>query len=133
MWLVARWLPGFAIAVPWRVLVAAGCAVAGAVVALAGVVAFRKARTTVNPATPAASSTVVASGIYRRSRNPMYLGLLLVLAGWSLHLSHVLAMLFLPAFVLYMNRFEIVPEERALAAKFGARYDAYMRQVRRWI
>jgi len=133
MWLAAQWLPGFAAAIPWRVPVALGCAAVGAGVALAGVLAFRRAHTTVNPTTPEASSTVVANGIYRRTRNPMYLGFLLVLAAWSIYLSSFAAMLVLPLFVLYMNRFQIAPEERVLAAKFGMQYRAYQQEVRRWL
>lgn len=133
MWLAAVLFPGFAVSILWRVALVIACATAGAGVALAGVLAFRHAHTTINPTTPEASSTVVASGIYRRTRNPMYLGFLLMLAAWSLYLSSVAAMLFLPLFVLYMNRFQIAPEERALAAKFGTQYGAYMQEVRRWL
>ncbi|MCY1553776.1 Phospholipid methyltransferase [compost metagenome] len=106
---------------------------AGAFVALFGVASFRRAKTTVNPTTPGAASALVDSGIYRYSRNPMYLGLLLVLAGWGLWLAHALALLGLPAFVVYMNRFQIAPEERALTAVFGDAFAAYRQKVRRWI
>lgn len=133
MWGTAALLPSFSVSIPWRALPALVLAVAGAAVALAGVAAFRRAHTTVNPTTPQASSTVVATGIYRATRNPMYLGFLLILAGWGAYVANMAAMLFLPAFVLYMNRFQIIPEERALMEKFGARYDAYMQEVRRWI
>lgn len=133
MWLIADLLPSFAIGIQWRGPLAIGCAVAGVAVAWAGVAAFRRARTTVNPTTPEASSTVVTSGIYRWSRNPMYLGFLLMLVGWSLYLSNLAALLLVPSFIVYMNRFQIMPEERALAAKFGAQYVAYMQEVRRWL
>lgn len=133
MWLVAEWFPAFAVAFQWSTATALVFVSLGAGVALAGVVAFRRAGTTVNPTAPEASSAMVATGIYRRSRNPMYLGFLLILAGWSLYLSHLLAALFLPVFVLYMNRFQIAPEEKALSAKFGAQYEQYVRQVRRWL
>jgi protein-S-isoprenylcysteine O-methyltransferase Ste14 len=63
----------------------------------------------------------------------MYLGFLLVLTGWAGYLSHVLPFLFLPAYVGYMNRFQIAPEERMLAAKFGRDYEAYRQAVRRWL
>ena len=105
----------------------------GVGVALAGVLAFRRAATTVNPTTPQASSSVVTTGIYAHSRNPMYLGFALALLGWGLWLGHAGALLVLPAFVLYMNRFQIVPEERMLAQKFGAPYTCYLQQVRRWL
>ena len=63
----------------------------------------------------------------------MYLGFLLVLIGWAVYLSNIIATVMIAAFVVYMNRFQIAPEERALAAKFGARYTAYTQRVRRWL
>jgi protein-S-isoprenylcysteine O-methyltransferase Ste14 len=133
MWQVSRVFPAIKVGIPWAGAIAAGCAVAGVLVAVAGVVAFRKARTTVNPTTPQASSTIVSSGVYRWSRNPMYLGMAMALVGWAMYLSNVVAFLLVPAFMLYMNRFQIQPEERALEAKFGDPYRDYLRRVRRWI
>jgi protein-S-isoprenylcysteine O-methyltransferase Ste14 len=133
MWLAAATLPALAIAFPWRHGLAIGIAGIGVGFALTGVYAFHRAGTTVNPMQPAATSSMVTSGVYRVSRNPMYVGLLLALAGWAVFLSHALPFLFLPAFVLYMNRFQIAPEERALSAKFGDEYEAYERAVRRWL
>jgi protein-S-isoprenylcysteine O-methyltransferase Ste14 len=121
-----------ALVVPARQAVATGLAVAGALFALAGVLAFRRHRTTVNPMTPGKSSALVATGIYRFSRNPMYLGFLLLLGGWGAYLANAVALLWLPAFVVYMNRFQIQPEERALTQSFGEQYLAYCRSVRRW-
>jgi protein-S-isoprenylcysteine O-methyltransferase Ste14 len=105
----------------------------GVAVAVAGVIAFRDKRTTVNPLTPDASSSVVTDGLYRYSRNPMYLGFLLALTGWAVHLQNAGAVLLLPAFVAYMTRYQIKPEERALLAKFGPEFARYMSRVRRWI
>ncbi len=133
MWGVAVWVPGLAGPLPRLPAVALLLVLAGALVALLGVASFRRAKTTVNPTTPGAASALVDSGIYRYSRNPMYLGLLLVLAGWGLWLAHALALLGLPAFVVYMNRFQIAPEERALTAVFGDAFAAYRHKVRRWI
>jgi len=107
--------------------------VAGVCVALLGVASFRQARTTLNPLKPEKSSALVMSGIYRYTRNPMYLGLLLALLGWAFFLSNALAFLFLPAFILYMNRFQIAPEERVLASMFGQEFTAYLSKVRRWL
>lgn len=104
----------------------------GAVIAAAGVLAFRRARTTVNPMTPDASTSMVSTGIYRLTRNPMYLGFLLALVGWALMLGTLLALVPVALYVGYMNRFQIVPEERALRGRFGADYDAYASRVRRW-
>lgn len=106
--------------------------VAGAVVAVLGVASFRRAGTTVNPTRPQATSSLVSSGVNGFSRNPMYLGFLLVLVGWAVFLSNVLAFVPVPAFVAYMNRFQIAPEERALEALFGTEFTAYKRKVRRW-
>ena len=108
-------------------------ATAGFLLILAAAARFRRQNTTMNPTRPDATSALLVAGIYRLSRNPMYLGALLVLAGWAIHLSHPLAFLFLPVFVAYMNRFQIAPEERLLAAKFGADYEAYKCTVRRWL
>lgn len=122
-----------AVAVPWREALAVALAVAGASVALAGVVAFRKHRTTVNPFTPEQSSSLVSTGIYRFSRNPMYLGFLLALAGLSALLANWASALLIPVFVAYMNRFQIQPEERALRQRFGQEFETYSSTVRRWL
>lgn len=107
-------------------------ATAGAFIAVAGVIAFRQAKTTVNPMTPTASSKLVQNGIYRFTRNPMYLGFLLALAGWSVWLASLPAMLWLIAYVLYMNRYQIIPEERILEQLFGNEFTTYKNRVRRW-
>jgi protein-S-isoprenylcysteine O-methyltransferase Ste14 len=133
MWLVARAAPAFEFALPARGFLAVGLAVTGIVVSLSGVVSFRRAKTTVNPMKPDSSSSLVTSGVYALTRNPMYLGFLLVLAGWAVFLSNVLGLLLLPVFVFYMNRFQIEPEEKALAILFGPAFIAYQSRVRRWL
>lgn len=130
---VARFAPGLWFELAGSSGVALALGALGAAVALAGVVAFRRSRTTVNPLTPDAASAVVSGGIYRVSRNPMYLGFLLALAGWAVYLSNAGAFLFLPAFVAYITRYQIQPEERALLGKFGPEYRDYMVRVRRWL
>lgn len=126
-------VPQVSFALPGRLALALALAAAGAALAFAGVVAFRAQRTTVNPLDPGASTSVVSGGVYRWSRNPMYLGFLLALAGWAAFLSNAIAILLLPVFAGYMTRFQIVPEERILLAKFGAGYEQYRSRVRRWI
>ena len=125
--------PAVTFVVPGRAGMAIGLAILATVIALAGVVSFRANRTTVNPLTPGAASVVVSGGVYRYSRNPMYLGFLLALVAWAIYLSNALAAFFLPAFVAYLNRFQIEAEERALLAKFGPAFSQYMAAVRRWI
>jgi protein-S-isoprenylcysteine O-methyltransferase Ste14 len=126
-------MPALALAIPWQTTSALALVVIGLAFAVAGVVAFRRARTTVNPTRPESTTTVVVSGVYGLSRNPMYVGLLFALVGWAVFLAHLLPLLLLPAFILYMNRFQIEPEERALSARFGSEYAAYMQSVRRWL
>ena len=133
MWVVSVYTPSLTMAIPWRSVLAVAIAAAGVAFALAAVRAFRRANTSINPTKPEASSTVVASGVYGVSRNPMYVGLLLLLTGWAIFLCHALTFLFLPAFVAYMNRFQIAPEERALSTRFGSAYATYKRSVRRWL
>jgi len=132
MWILSAAAPSFARKVPYSQAIAFIFAVSGVAVAVFGVVSFRRACTTVNPTRPQDVSSLVTTGIYRLSRNPMYLGLLLALVAWVVFLGNVLALLPVVAFVAYMNRFQITPEERALAAMFGTEFKAYKQRVRRW-
>ena len=133
MYCAAAVAPAATFLVPDRTLIAIALALVGAAITLAGVFAFRRSKTTLDPIDPTAASTVVSGGVYRFSRNPMYLGFLLGLAAWAIQLSNALAAALLPAFVAYMNRFQIEPEERILRAKFGLAYSQYSAAVRRWI
>lgn len=133
MWIVAGSTPALSLlpALRWvALLVFLG---AGGVIGGAGVWSFRKARTTANPWRPHASSALVVSGIYRLTRNPMYLSLLLGLLGWGLFLDNGFALALGWTFVPYMNRFQIGPEERALRQTFGQQFDDYCARVRRWL
>lgn len=131
MWFVSYTLPAFAY--PPLQIVAVGMGIVGAVITGSAMLSFWSLKTTVNPMKPTSASFLVTSGIYRFTRNPMYLGLLLLLAGWALYLANILAFPFLPAFILYMNRFQIKPEERALTDRFGQKYLEYASRVNRWI
>jgi protein-S-isoprenylcysteine O-methyltransferase Ste14 len=130
---VAYSAPGLSFRLAGSSAIALALVALGGAVAFAGVIAFRAKRTTVNPLTPSASSAVVSSGVYRVSRNPMYLGFLLALAGWAVYLSNAGAVLLLPAFIAYLTQYQIKPEERALLAKFGSEFAQYMSRVRRWL
>jgi len=133
MWLAARAVPGLAVDHPGRIVLAALAATAGFAAAIAGVVQFRRAKTTVNPLRPETASSLVTGGVYRVSRNPMYLGMALILFGWAVWLGNPATVLVLPLFVAYMTRFQIIPEERALTATFGEVFAEYRRRVRRWL
>lgn len=133
MWLAARFSPALALDLPGRLAASLALVVAGAAVALAGVAEFRRARTTVNPLRPEKASALVVSGIFRRTRNPMYLGLAIALLGWTWYLAHPLAALGVPAFVAWMNQSQIPREERALERLFGEEFAHYRARVRRWL
>jgi protein-S-isoprenylcysteine O-methyltransferase Ste14 len=133
MWLAADATPSLAVALPWKREIGLALVMVGLFFDASGFLAFRKARTTINPLKPGNTTAMVNHGIYRVSRNPMYLGLLLNLAGWAVYLAHPFALLGLPVFVAAITRFQIAPEERVLTEKFGAEYIAYMDSVRRWI
>jgi len=108
-------------------------ALTGIAIAIAGVVEFRRAQTTVNPLKPQATSRLVTSGIYRFTRNPMYLGFCMGLVASAVFLSSAWALLGPLAFVVYITRFQIAPEERALAGLFGDAFTDYQGRVRRWV
>ena len=133
MWLLAHNTPGIALAPELRLTALIVLFGAGAAIGCAGIWSFRRARTTVNPWRPHGSSALVVSGIYRWTRNPMYLGLLLALAGWGLYLANIYSLLLAFAFIPYMNRFQIQPEERALEHAYGEGFIDYCRRVRRWL
>ena len=133
MWFASSAAPAFDFMFPAKSVSSVGLALIGALTCTAGVASFRRAKTTVNPMKPDSTSSLVVSGIYRYTRNPMYLGFLLILLGWAAFLSNVLALALLPAFILYMNRFQISPEERVLASLFAHDYAEYRARVRRWL
>ncbi|HEY0877578.1 MAG TPA: isoprenylcysteine carboxylmethyltransferase family protein [Zeimonas sp.] len=133
MWAVARWLPALDFPVPARGVVASAFAIAGVALVAACALQFRRAGTTVNPMTPTKASALVDTGLYRLSRNPIYLGDALVLVGWGLWLANLASLAAIALFVGYLNRFQIEPEEHALQTAFGAAFDAYRARVRRWI
>ena len=133
MALCARLLPAVAFTIPFQEFAALILALAGATISILGVISFRRAGTTVNPLKPDASTSLVRSGVYKLTRNPMYLGFLMLLLGWGIYLSNALALMFIPMFLVYMNQFQIEPEERALFSRFGQEFVAYTRSVRRWL
>ena len=133
MWFAAARLPGPTFAFAGQRPIAAAIFILGLAAGIRGVIVFRHHATTVNPTMPEKASTVVTTDIFSWTRNPMYLGLAIILVGWTIFLGNLPAGLGVPVFVAWMSRFQIVPEERVLAKKFGAPYDDYCRRVRRWI
>ena len=133
MWSVSAVGPQFPIASGPKYAAVAILAVAGVAFDLLGLLAFRAFRTTVNPLKPERASAMVTSGVYRVSRNPMYVGMVLLLLAWAVNLSALLPFAGPPIFVLYITRFQIQSEERVLKGIFGEEYSAYAARVRRWL
>ncbi len=128
---LSRWLPAAELPTPWWAAVAVMAA--GLIMNLLPKLAFQRAGTTVNPMRPASSTALITRGVYRYTRNPMYLGQAAFLLGGMLYLQNLLALAVVPMFVLYITRFQIHPEERVLGERFGAQYKAFRQQVRRWL
>jgi protein-S-isoprenylcysteine O-methyltransferase Ste14 len=133
MWLTPAVAGLVQIPYPVRVLCAVVLVCVGQGISIAGIVAFRRARTTVNPIKANLASSLVIGGVYRYTRNPMYVGLSLTLMAWAVFLANPFTVLWVVVFVVFISRFQIIPEERVLASLFGAEYEAYKGRVRRWV
>ena len=133
IWWLDKWLPGGALLPATLKIPGINLMVSGFCLDLLALKQFTGKHTTVNPLSPGKASTVVVSGLYRYTRNPMYLGLLIALTGWCLHIGNLASFLCLPLFILVLTQMQILPEERILSKKFGEPYTDYLKQVRRWI
>lgn len=131
MWWVAPLTP---VVLPaWSQYLALGLVAVGLVFDFLGLVLFMRHKTSIHPLRPERTSKLVSGGVYRITRNPMYVGMLLLLCAWVLYLQSYLTALGPVLLVLYLNRFQIRPEEKILHAKFGDDYRAYQKRVRRWL
>lgn len=133
MWGVSRLTPLTAIPAVLRYVVAGTLAAIGIALVVAAMLTFRFAKTTIHPQKPEQAAVLVSTSVYRVTRNPMYLGLLLFLCAWAVWRSAPWGLLGPVVFALYIYRFQIAPEERVLAAKFGTAYEQYTARVRRWV
>lgn len=104
----------------------------GLILGLTGLVQFYMVKTSIDPIKPEKATQLVTRGVYSFTRNPMYLALLLVLLAWGLWLGNAFNTIVAAGFVMYMNKFQIIPEEMALAKLFGKEYAQYCVRVRRW-
>ena len=133
MYGVSKMVPALTFSLNGSTALAVALGLMGLSLGIMGVTQFRIAQTTPNPQALEKVSSLVTSGVYQYSRNPMYVGLVLILLGWAFYFSHFLAFVLLPIFILYITRFQIQPEERMMAQKFGKTYQDYLNKVRRWI
>jgi len=126
-------LPGLSLSLPGQVPVALTLGLAGIVPGLQAVIEFIARKTTIDPTAPGKATTLVTGGIYRISRNPMYLGLLCLLLAVAVYLCTLTVIVVAPLFVWYLTEFQIKPEEDSLRQVFGAEYETYLSEVRRWL
>jgi protein-S-isoprenylcysteine O-methyltransferase Ste14 len=133
IWGLRRTFPEEGIFIPGRRPIYWTLLALGLLALAAGIFEFRRARTTVNPTTPGAASALVTGGIYRFTRNPMYVGDVLILLAVAVFFSNPLGLAGVVLFVVWMNVLQIPAEERAMEARFGEPYLAYKQRVRRWL
>jgi protein-S-isoprenylcysteine O-methyltransferase Ste14 len=125
--------PDLSLAFPGQAIVTAFLGSSGAALLIGAALQFRCSRTTLSPISPERASTFVATGAYRISRNPMYLGMALLIAAVAIWFGSLPGVMIVVGFCAYITRFQIKPEERAMLKLFGAQYTAYMADVRRWV
>ena len=101
--------------------------------AISGGISFRMAKTTVNPLKPETATSLVTSGVFKYSRNPMYIGLAIILLAWTIYLAAPFGLIGVLGFMAYIQRFQIVPEEHAMYKLFGDEFETYKSIVRRWL
>jgi protein-S-isoprenylcysteine O-methyltransferase Ste14 len=133
MWAVDKMLPWGRLEWAFGNIVAMGLLAIGLLLIAFAAIQFIIAKTTINPLRPSHASNLVTSGVFAISRNPIYLGDLLLLAAYAVWLANVINIVLLPAFVWLIHRYQIVPEEQALTQRFGSDYENYCLRVRRWL
>ena len=106
---------------------------AGILIFVNPVLQFIKSKTTVNPIQFEEVNKLVTSGIFKYSRNPMYLGMLMIVLSASIFYLNIYSILTPLLFILWINKFQIKREEEFLIEKFGDEYLSYKKKTRRWI
>jgi protein-S-isoprenylcysteine O-methyltransferase Ste14 len=133
MWFIAHSEYAFTIANPFALIMAIPLAAVGIFVSASAIRQFKTAETTISPLQPDSATSLVHNGIFAKTRNPMYVGLFLILLGWAVWLQSASNLGVLLAFFLWLNELQIKPEEAALRKVFGQGYIDYCKRVRRWI
>lgn len=133
MWIVAGHPPIWVESTPLRHITVGVLATIGTILSGGGLISFGVAWTTIDPIHPQAASKLVTRGVYRITRNPMYVGLVLLMAAWSIQIGSAVAAIGVPIYACWLHRLQVLPEERALRDRFGKAYVEYCRTVRRWL
>jgi protein-S-isoprenylcysteine O-methyltransferase Ste14 len=132
MWQLDSLLPMGHLSLPGFAILSSLLGVLGLVVMGLAIGRFREVGTTVDPRDPSLASALVSSGIFGRSRNPMYVGMLFLLTAWAIWLGNGANVVLIYLFFSFMTRFQIKPEEQALTKLFGQEYEDYCKKVNRW-
>jgi Putative protein-S-isoprenylcysteine methyltransferase len=134
MWVFSRLFPQFVVTFRHSTLLSGTILVVGLVLSMSGIAALSTRHTTVRPdrSSLQKASTLVTSGIYRYTRNPVYLGMAVMLLGWAFLLKNWVSLGGVAMFIAFITQYQIIPEERVLSAIFGDAFAAYRRQTRRW-
>ena len=133
MWLISRYFLQANFSLTVINVFALVFLIIAAIIIILSINKFRETKTTISPLKLNKTSSLVSNGIYRYTRNPMYLGLLLMLFSTALFLKNFISFLILPLFILSITKNQILPEEEALENIFGEKYKNYKKKVRRWI
>lgn len=133
MWLIATQFPQFGFSSSLQQPLAILVCIIGIGIDLVSVGLFAREKTTVSPFSPDKTETLVTSGLYQYTRNPMYLGMACILTGLAIWLGNYAAFVMIPCFIWYITQLQIIPEEEILLEKFGEEYGEYMLRVRRWV
>ncbi|MFS1523534.1 methyltransferase family protein [Microbulbifer sp. 2304DJ12-6] len=133
MWVLGRYSPKIGFEYTTRLVLFVFIGVVSALISLSGVMHFRAAKTTVDPRNPKKSEILVTNGIYRYTRNPMYVGFSFFLIGFSIFLNSAYSAILVPIFIVYLTLFQIIPEEKILQQIFTQEFINYKNSVRRWL
>ncbi|MEX0723019.1 MAG: isoprenylcysteine carboxylmethyltransferase family protein [Gracilimonas sp.] len=133
MWVINEFIPIQILLFESGNYVARGLLILGVLIGTLGLIEFSRKSTTVNPQKPEKTTKLVRSGIYRFTRNPMYLGMLVILLAGVVKFGNGINFLVIPGYIWYMNTFQIQPEEEVMEEKFGKEFKNYKSEVRRWL
>ena len=117
----------------WNIYISAFFLLWGLIIIAFAVFKFAKTKTTVDPTKPSKTSSLVISGIYRITRNPMYLGMLFLIISFTFYKLSLVGAIVIPSFIFYINKYQIEPEEYEMRKKFGENFEDYCKKVDRWI
>ena len=133
MWFIAHSEYAYTISNPFALIMAILLAAVGIFISASAIRQFKTAETTISPLQPDAATALVHKGLFGKTRNPMYVGLFLILLAWAVWLQSMSNAIVLLAFVLWLTEMQIKPEEVALRKVFGQGYIDYCKRVRRWL